>query len=61
MRYKSLNDDAKKEWHDWFAWFPVRISDYEKVWLCKVRRIGYIWYDYHHFPHKKWDWRYELA
>lgn len=27
----------EKEWHDWFAWYPVRIHD-EMVWLETVQR-----------------------
>lgn len=33
---------TNKDWHKWFAWFPVRISDQENAWLEYVeRRIEY--------------------
>lgn len=32
--------EKEKDWHPYFAWLPVRISDFEKVWLgwvqCKL-------------------------
>ena len=34
---------AIKMWHDWFAWFPVRVpstTGKKRVWLEKVRRRG---------------------
>jgi len=37
-------DRAKRRWHWWFAWYPVRVpskgrmSNQHKVWLQKVRR-----------------------
>lgn len=65
MIYKSLTKEAKNDyyenWHDWFAWYPVRINDYEKVWLCKVKRIGYRRWIYNNYMHFEWVWRYELV
>lgn len=26
------------EWHTWFAWYPLRISDYEVIWLENLQR-----------------------
>lgn len=46
MRIKSKTYEVKEnefearmsEWHNWFAWYPVRISDTELVWLQIVKR-----------------------
>lgn len=29
---------ASKEWHEWFAWYPVKIELFEKVWWEKIER-----------------------
>lgn len=35
--------DKYKDWHSWFAWYPVRIDQSRLVWLETVyRRIRYI-------------------
>jgi hypothetical protein len=28
----------EREWHPWFAWYPVRVSPTEKAWLTIVDR-----------------------
>jgi len=42
MIYKSETQEAYenrlKEWHKWFAWYPVRISDTTKVWFEVIDR-----------------------
>lgn len=44
IKYKSYTLVLKEyilavsKWHSWFAWYPVRISDTEIVWLQKVQR-----------------------
>jgi hypothetical protein len=41
-------------WHDWYAWFPVRVNPRELRWLCKVQRRG------KYFPGLKcWSWEYQ--
>lgn len=41
MRFKFESKWSKtqrqKQWHDWFAWHPIRIND-EIVWLETVER-----------------------
>ncbi len=32
--------EAKKFWHRWFAWYPVRVSKRECIWLEFVERKG---------------------
>jgi hypothetical protein len=32
--------DSRLAWHDWFAWFPVRVADNDCRWLEKVSRRG---------------------
>lgn len=29
-----------EEWHLWFAWFPVRINNFQLAWLECVMRKG---------------------
>jgi len=44
MQFKYCN------WHDWFAWFPVRISEDEIAWLETVeRKADWIGTDIHWF------------
>lgn len=29
----------KEEWHEWFAWYPVRLSQINEIaWLEKIER-----------------------
>jgi hypothetical protein len=28
----------RQEWHSWFAWYPIRIADYNCRWLETVER-----------------------
>jgi len=30
--------EAQKSWHNHFAWWPVRVSDDQLVWLATVQR-----------------------
>jgi len=44
MRWKSRKT-SKENWHTWFAWYPVKVLNYDSeelewVWLEKVLRIG---------------------
>jgi hypothetical protein len=29
-----------KNWHEWFAWYPVKVADNDCRWLEKVQRKG---------------------
>jgi len=55
---------AKKLWHDWFAWYPVRVptmgrmSGQHKVWLKTVRRRGTL--EMISPTSANWNWRYVL-
>jgi hypothetical protein len=41
MRWKPKD---KTLWHEWFAWYPVYVSNTEIAWLEKVqRRLTYLW------------------
>lgn len=31
-------EDANRQWHDWFAWFPVRVASRDCRWLETVSR-----------------------
>ena len=39
--------EKKSKWHEWFAWYPVKITSedgntYDLVWLQTIERTG--WY-----------------
>jgi hypothetical protein len=38
MKLRLTIDPALEDWHDWFAWFPVRTDEGYLVWLEYVRR-----------------------
>lgn len=43
--YKRNTDKEKKQWHLWFAWYPVEIEitkdgDSKYIWLETVQRCG---------------------
>ena len=44
MRWRVEKPGAEErtlaEWHKWFAWYPVKLDDTTKVWLCTVQRKG---------------------
>lgn len=52
---------AKHQWHNWFAWYPVRVptkgklSGQRKVWLTTIHRRG-TYEDW--IGVKYWTWRY---
>lgn len=35
-RYLRL--EKMKAWHEWFAWYPVKISQYKMCWMEKCYR-----------------------
>lgn len=35
---KRLRREYLKNWHTWFAWYPVRVSEYKVAWLETVQR-----------------------
>lgn len=42
----KINQRDLKEWHSWFAWYPVQTEDGYWVWLELVwRRVEYSTYD----------------
>ena len=60
MRWKIKRDtfferrDARERWHQWFAWYPVRIGRH-MVWLDLIRRKGK-WYC---SDDGGWNWEYQ--
>lgn len=65
MRWKSPRGkyDNIEDWHDWFAWHPVRLctivtrrSLNKKAWLETVRRAGTMRWD---VLSRKTYWTYE--
>lgn len=56
---KKQRHDAKKEWHRWFAWYPVHIDcTHELVWLQYIARKGKYTCDTELYF--SWDWTYSL-
>jgi hypothetical protein len=29
-----------EQWHDWFAWYPVRVGSHDGRWLETIKRQG---------------------
>ncbi|MEA1980841.1 MAG: hypothetical protein U9N54_07705 [candidate division Zixibacteria bacterium] len=64
VRKPKAKSRLKRQWHTWFAWYPVRVptkgrmSGMHKVWLQKVQRKGksYFIYDIGQWA---WKWKYK--
>ena len=60
MRFKKETADDKqkrlREWHNWFAWKPVRINR-EIVWLETIQRSGLLRDRPLEKPYWKWFYR----
>ena len=37
--------NAKEQWHDWFAWHPVRLGSHDCRWMETVQRKGKFQFD----------------
>lgn len=37
-RAREREKERYEKWHDWFAWYPVRLDDDRVVWLETIRR-----------------------
>lgn len=50
VRKPGAKERAKRLWHTWFAWYPVRVptkgrmSGMKMVWLSKVKRKSKTFY-----------------
>ncbi len=53
-------------WHNWFAWYPVRVPTYgkmsgmHKVWLKTIRRRGTSFRCGQYHELTCWNWKYKL-
>lgn len=54
---KSVKDERKKQWHNWFAWYPVRINESETVWLEDIQRKGFLADSTKDSPYWKWFYK----
>lgn len=45
----------KESWHDWFAWYPVRLAEHDCRWLETVERKGTLYYN---FSDSWWSYEY---
>ena len=60
MKFKcpqKLEENEKLFWHDWFAWFPVRVANNDCRWLETVARRGNVEYTYE--GSKYWNFEYK--
>ncbi len=63
VRKPGAKKRAEKQWHWWFAWYPVRIptkgrmSNQHRVWCCKIKRKGRYEYGY---ECAYWNWFYAI-
>ncbi len=56
-------DKAKKYWHEYFTWFPVRVSKNERAWLETIERKGtqrLAACTGQGYPQRWWTWEYRL-
>ena len=37
-KLRNCKHQQLKEWHLWFAWWPVILETLQIAWLCKVQR-----------------------
>ena len=54
-----------RTWNRWFAWFPVRYRNGERVWLKWILRVHCMgvftdWWEYKPIPPLAWQWDEEL-
>lgn len=35
---KRIRREYLENWHDWFAWYPIRMNAIQVVWLETVKR-----------------------
>lgn len=45
---REARSDRLGKWHDWFAWYPVRVGEGDVRWLETVQRAGAyerVWWD----------------
>ena len=47
-----------KEWHKWFAWYPVRVCHNECRWLEWVHRRGEYLFNRQSIT-TEWEWEYK--
>ena len=44
MRFKMRPIEWEREWHSWFAWYPIATDKGMFVWLERVERRQYMRY-----------------
>lgn len=54
---KDVRTERKKQWHNWFAWHPVRLNANEVIWLETVRRKGILVDRPQEYSYWKWFYR----
>lgn len=55
------SEQNEKHWHDWFAWYPVRLTDGSICWLEVVRRRRIINAHDYHWEYEGWEGPYVRA
>lgn len=54
MKFKVPELGDFRDWHRWFAWHPVKVSDHDVRWLEVVERKG----TYQWWGDSYWNWEY---
>jgi len=55
---RSMKQSSKVIWHEWFAWYPVKVARFDCRWLEHVQRIGTpVPTSFGSFL--LWDWKYK--
>lgn len=64
MRWVAKRKEPEKRvfWHNWYAWYPVKTTEgeYLWVWLETIERKGTIHFPYSPFSSNRWTWEYKL-
>jgi hypothetical protein len=55
MKFNCMEDGDVRDWHRWFAWYPVHIGPNDCRWLETVERSGTF---YSGIYSTWWDWEY---
>lgn len=50
-------ESAREQWHNWFAWYPVRIGRHDCRWLEVIRRKGMLHCGY---EGRYWTYKYKV-
>jgi hypothetical protein len=58
MRFHCPENGDVRDWHRWFAWYPVNVAPHDIRWLETVERSGKYFV---HMYGAGWGWTYRAA